>query len=79
MLHFPFILTTLCILIDFRIHIDAISVKLPIFYFEGSQVEVLHILMYLFLPLNVVLILAKSFNRLLCFPFLEDPFFDYSY
>ena len=37
---------------DFPIHIDAISIKLPIVYFKGSQV--------VFLCLKVILILAKS-------------------
>ena len=44
---------TLCILMDFPIHIDTISMELPILYFYGSQVEVYK------LPLKVVLILAN--------------------
>ena len=44
---------TLCIMMDFPIHIDTISIGLSIVYFKGSQVE--------FSPsLKVVLILAKS-------------------
>ena len=30
---------TLCILVDLTIHIDTISMGLPIVYLEGSQVE----------------------------------------
>ena len=30
---------TLCILVDFTIHIDTISMGLPIVYFKGSQLE----------------------------------------
>ena len=30
----------LCILVDFRIHIDTISIGLSILYFKGSQVDV---------------------------------------
>ena len=31
---------TLCILMDFPIHIDTISMGLPIVYFKGSRVDV---------------------------------------
>ena len=30
---------TLCIMMDFPIHIDTISMRLPFMYFKGSQVE----------------------------------------
>ena len=33
-------LLTLCILVDFPIYIDTISLGLPVSYFVGSQVEV---------------------------------------
>ena len=31
---------TLCILMDFPIHIDTLGMGLPILYFKGSQVDV---------------------------------------
>ena len=31
---------TLCIPMDFPMHIDALSMRLPILYFKGSQLEI---------------------------------------
>ena len=48
---------------DFPIHIDTISIGLPILYLEGSQIVVsklLCIFYYIFLSLKLVLILANS-------------------
>ena len=48
---------------DFPIHIDTISIGLPILYLEGSQIVVsklLCIFYYVFLSLKLVLILANS-------------------
>ena len=33
---------TLCILMEFPIHIDTVSMGLPILYFKGSQVDFLN-------------------------------------
>ena len=50
-----------CILIEFPIHIDTISMGLPIVYFKGSQVEFSKLLSTcVFLSLKVVLILTNS-------------------
>ena len=38
---------TFCILIDFPIHIDTISMGLSILYFKGPQVEVSILLLYI--------------------------------
>ena len=51
-----FALLTLCILMDFPIHIDTISMGLPIVHFKGSQVEFYNAI----LSLKVILILANS-------------------
>ena len=40
-----FLYLTLCILMDFPIHIDTISMGLPIIYFKGSQVD--HRMLYI--------------------------------
>ena len=37
---------TLCIPMDFPIHIDTISMGVPIIYFKGSQVDFSKIMMY---------------------------------
>ena len=54
---------TCCILMDFPIHIDTISMGLPIVYLKGSQVDCSKLHLYdvqVFLSLKVVLILANS-------------------
>ena len=49
---------TLCILVDFPIHIDTISIGFSILHFKGSQVEVSEI--WCISALKVVLIIANS-------------------
>ena len=50
----------ICILMDFPIHSDIISMGLPIVYFQWSQVEFYKQKYSVFLSLKVVLILANS-------------------
>ena len=45
---------------DFPIHIDTISMGLPIVYFKGSQVEFSKLQYDVFLSLKIVLIIANS-------------------
>ena len=47
--------TNLSILMDFPIHIETISVRLPIVYFKGNFLNY-----DIFLPLKVVLIISNS-------------------
>ena len=37
--HLSLMPLTICILVDFPIHIDTISMTLPIVYLKGSQIE----------------------------------------
>ena len=56
---------TLCILMDFPIHINAKYLGLPILYFKGLQVEVSTFLNYnVCLSLKVVLIFSSKQCRL---------------
>ena len=55
--HFKITSLTLRILMDFPIHIDTISMGLPIVYFKGSQVEFSNV--YVFRSLKVVIIRAN--------------------
>ena len=53
------VLITLCILLDFAIHIERISQELSILYFKRSRVEFSQYMYDVFLTL-IVLILANS-------------------
>ena len=55
---FKNVILTLCILIDFPIHIDTIKMRLTIVFFKGLQVDFLNY--DVFLSLKFVLILANS-------------------
>ena len=50
-------LRSLCILMDFLIHINTISMGLPILYFNGHRKKLNH---YVLLSLKVALILANN-------------------
>ena len=50
-------MSTLCILVDFSIHIDTISMGLPILYFMGSQIQVSKL--WCICAFNVVLVLVN--------------------